>query len=247
MFAPWGGPNTGPRTKVSRCNHALRVGTRSSVDGSGEDIRSAKAALRGLLRARRRALGPSEIASGRACLATIVADPLLAARATVAGFVAHENEPDPEGLLRRLAMAGALVLLPRLGPDGIELVGVPGAMPPLVPGPFGLAEPTGPAQPPETAPLPALVLVPSVALAPDGARLGRGGGHYDRLLARLRPVGWTIVGVCHENEVQQALPIEAHDQPVDYILTEGGLRAARGTPGSDPVSAAHAEAQARRP
>ncbi len=205
------------------------------MDDPGDVIRATKAALRQRLRARRRALGPTVLATRRACLATVARDPLFAARATVAGFVAHENEPDPEDLLRRLATAGAQVLLPRLGPAGIEFVPVRGDVPTLVPGAFGLAEPSGPAQPAEIAPLPALVLVPSVALAPDGARLGRGGGHYDRLLACLRPLGWTSVGICHESEIQQALPVEAHDQRVDYVLTEAGLRPARAAP--DPNAA----------
>jgi 5-formyltetrahydrofolate cyclo-ligase len=68
-----------------------------------------------------------------------------------------------------------------------------------------------------------VVLTPAVALDRTGGRLGRGGGDYDRLLPALRARGWTIVGVCHAAQVQERLPLEAHDAPVDAILTDDGL------------------------
>ena len=66
------------------------------------------------------------------------------------------------------------------------------------------------------------MLVPGLAFARDGARLGRGGGFYDRLLAgpQLRA---RRVGVCFEVQIVEAMPLEEHDQRVDEVLTERPL------------------------
>ena len=64
-----------------------------------------------------------------------------------------------------------------------------------------------------------LIFVPAVAYTQDGARLGQGGGYYDRYLnqfgAGKKPV---TVGICYDFQVYSALPVESHDYMVDYVL-----------------------------
>ena len=67
-----------------------------------------------------------------------------------------------------------------------------------------------------------LILVPGFAFTADGFRLGRGGGFYDRLLAKLQPHTHTI-GVCFATQLVTALPTEAHDQRVQRVVTESSL------------------------
>ena len=62
-----------------------------------------------------------------------------------------------------------------------------------------------------------VVLVPGVAFTKNGHRLGRGGGYYDRLLSTL-PETVIRIGVCHEVQVVEEIPIEAHDAVMDEIL-----------------------------
>lgn len=70
---------------------------------------------------------------------------------------------------------------------------------------------------------PDLVILPLLAFDPTGARLGQGGGHYDRTLAALRRDGSiTAVGMAYAGQGLDRLPIEAHDQPLDDVLTETG-------------------------
>lgn len=66
-----------------------------------------------------------------------------------------------------------------------------------------------------------LFLVPGLAFTTGGARLGRGGGYYDRLLPRRGPLS-TALGVCFALQLVAELPGEAHDQPVDAVVTERG-------------------------
>ncbi|MCH9671636.1 MAG: 5-formyltetrahydrofolate cyclo-ligase [Gammaproteobacteria bacterium] len=61
------------------------------------------------------------------------------------------------------------------------------------------------------------VVVPGVAFTEQGMRLGNGAGYYDRLLANTPALR---VAVAFENQIYAALPVEAHDLPMDFVITE---------------------------
>ena len=67
-----------------------------------------------------------------------------------------------------------------------------------------------------------LVIVPGLAFTATGARLGRGGGFYDRLLAKLSP-RTVRFGVCFSLQLVSELPLEPHDQLLDAVITEDGV------------------------
>ncbi len=70
---------------------------------------------------------------------------------------------------------------------------------------------------------PDVILAPLVAVDAVGHRLGRGGGWYDRAIAaarRIKPV--TVIGLAYAGQRVAALPAEAHDIPLDGLLTERG-------------------------
>jgi 5-formyltetrahydrofolate cyclo-ligase len=69
-----------------------------------------------------------------------------------------------------------------------------------------------------------LVLVPGLAFDRSGVRLGRGRGHYDRLLAAIRPDA-LVVGIAPAAAVVDALPREAHDRLMTHLATEQGVYA----------------------
>ena len=69
---------------------------------------------------------------------------------------------------------------------------------------------------------PQLLLVPCVGYGPRGLRLGYGGGFYDRTLAALQPRPLTV-GVGYANGYVPWLQPEAHDVPLDVMLTDEGL------------------------
>ena len=73
-------------------------------------------------------------------------------------------------------------------------------------------------------PLPVLdyLLMPLVAFDKQGNRLGMGGGFYDRTLARLHEQNWQkpqLIGLAHECQKVEALPIESWDVPLKTIIT----------------------------
>jgi 5-formyltetrahydrofolate cyclo-ligase len=66
------------------------------------------------------------------------------------------------------------------------------------------------------------VLAPGLAVDRFGIRLGRGGGSYDRALARVRPDAFVAV-LLYDGELLEAVPHETHDQRVSAVITPAGI------------------------
>jgi len=65
------------------------------------------------------------------------------------------------------------------------------------------------------------MVVPGLAFDAAGGRLGYGAGYYDRLLGLAGDGGAvTAVGVCFDEQVHAALPQEAWDRQMDFVVTE---------------------------
>ncbi len=137
----------------------------------------------------------------------------------VAGYVAIGSEIDPEPLMAKLARTGAELSLPRVEPDNTISFRRWSFGEPLEEGAFSLREPSC------DAPLatPTLVLTPLLAFDRAGNRLGYGKGHYDRTISRLRETGRVFAcALAHGAQMLDALPAEAHDQPLDWAVTPDG-------------------------
>lgn len=80
-------------------------------------------------------------------------------------------------------------------------------------GPFGILQPAAEADPL----VPDVLFVPLVGFTPTLERLGQGGGHYDRWLAEHPPA--LAVGLAWDAQACDTLPTEAHDKPLDAVVT----------------------------
>ncbi len=184
---------------------------------------SAKLALRDQLVTARGRLPLAEIAAR----ARLIADRLLATEevrraATVAGYVSVGREPGTNLLLDALLDAGKRVIVPLLLPDN-DLDWAPYAGPDSVaPARRGLLEPAGPALGPDAVAGADAVIVPGLAVDRTGLRMGRGGGSYDRVLARV-PVGTFTCVVLNDDEVLESVPAAPHDRRVSAAVTEERL------------------------
>ncbi len=143
---------------------------------------------------------------------------------TVCAYWPAGAEPGSPALLDGLVRRGCRVLLPvvgtpvgPLGPlDWAEYTGAES----LRTGPLGRYEPAGPRLGCAAIATAVLVLVPALAVDRHGARLGRGGGYYDRTLPLAAP-GTPLVAIVRDDEVLASLPVQPHDVPVTAALTPG--------------------------
>jgi 5-formyltetrahydrofolate cyclo-ligase len=142
---------------------------------------------------------------------------------TVAAYVPVGSEPGgpdlPEMLAAELSPAGRL-LLPVLLDDGdLDWALYEGPLR-LRPGPRGLREPAGPRLGLGAISEAVMVIVPALAVDTAGMRLGRGGGSYDRALARAGAA--FTVALLHDGELVDTVPAEKHDQRVHAAITPRG-------------------------
>ena len=159
-----------------------------------------------------RSLPPVDAATAAQVVAHLTA--LLAGvRGPVLGYVALADEVALDGV------APAELCLPRLGDHGAISIHAAGEA--LERHPLGFDQPSADGRVVEPSSL-AAVLVPGRVFDREGYRLGRGGGHYDRLLPLL-PAGIPVVGVALRSRIVDRLPREAHDRPMTHLATEDGV------------------------
>jgi 5,10-methenyltetrahydrofolate synthetase len=193
----------------------------SGAVSSPEAIKQAKAALRQAILARR---DVADVASRSRDSHTITqklcALPAYRAANFVAAYASFGSELDTSEFIARILTDGKQLLLPRINraQRALELRQVVDLGADLVAGVWGIREPA------ERCPILSLtsvefILVPGVAFTPSGARLGYGGGFYDRLLASFdRRVA--RIAAAFDLQMVDKLPEGPHDQRVDRVVTE---------------------------
>lgn len=157
--------------------------------------------------------------SDRAIAARLLAMPEYWAAGTVFCFVGVRREVDTRPILEDALAAGKVLCVPLCaGPGQMELRRITGPDQ-LTPGAFGIPEP--PADSPALSPDEVdFAVLPCVTCDRAGRHLGHGGGYCDRFLARYR--GGAVL-LCREKLLREEIPVEPHDYPVPWVLTERGL------------------------
>ena len=186
-----------------------------------DDLNAQKQAARRAARQQLAQISPQEFSAiGAAMWQTLQAQPAWQHAESVFCFVGALHEPDTMPILQGALSAGKQLLVPRIaGPGQMQLVPLQ-SLEQLQPGAFGILEP-GQALPA----VPAgsgvqLAVLPCLAAARSGARLGHGGGYYDRFLANYS--GRRLI-LCPEALLAQSLPTGPLDEPAQAVLTEKAL------------------------
>jgi len=185
--------------------------------GAAAGLQAAKAALRRRLVAARGLLTDLQRAeAGRQLRDTVLALPETQMAGTAAAYYSIGTEPDTRGLVYALWKRGTYVLLPLLLPGGDLDWACYEGPDSLAAGPRGLLEPAQPPRGPSAVASADLVIVPALAVDRRGRRLGRGGGSYDRALAR---VGGPVptIALLYDDELLDQVPAGPHDLPVRLV------------------------------
>ena len=181
-----------------------------------DDLRRAKQQLRESVVRMTRQLDPDvhAAASQRMCDHLMSVGAIQRAR-TVAVYRADGHELDPAAAMKAMEERGIRTLLPRMIDGNIHLApsGDPGL---LVAGPLGIPQPASGSVPLDEIDV---VVLPGVAFDLDGGRLGRGGGHYDRLLSML-PADVVRMGLAHTGQMVTRVPRAEHDELLDILVTD---------------------------
>lgn len=184
------------------------------------DILAEKQRIRAAVLARRDAIGAqARVAAARAIAATALPFEDAIGTGPVSGFWPIRSEIDPLPLMRRLSARGAALCLPRIT-DGQLVFHAFSFGDVLEPAGFGTSVPFRD----QPVRLPRFMLVPLAAFDRRGGRIGYGKGYYDEAIARLAAQGaLTTVGIAFSVQEVDAVPMQAHDRRLDWILTEREL------------------------
>ncbi len=91
---------------------------------------------------------------------------------------------------------------------------------PLLIGKIGIPEPCS-----KKKILPDVILVPLVAFNSNKYRLGYGGGFYDRYIQKLKKIKKILtIGMAFSFQEVAEIPIDEHDQKLDFIFTENCIK-----------------------
>jgi 5-formyltetrahydrofolate cyclo-ligase len=134
-------------------------------------------------------------------------------RGPVSAYWPMRSEADPRPILEALHERGLPLCLPAIVEKRMHFRRW-APWEPIVPGGFGTLVPA----PEEPEIDPAILIVPLAAFDRRGYRIGYGKGHYDRAIAELKPLA--TVGIAYAAQEIEAVPAEAHDRPLDWIVTQ---------------------------
>lgn len=172
-----------------------------------------KAELRRYISARKRALSPAQIERASALLAQkLFRHPLYSSASAIYVYLSYNQEVRTAPIIRRARADGKRVAAPKISEQKMQFYWLKEDTA-LKPGYAGIPEP----QDAEEADAPeALILLPGLAFDLQGNRLGYGGGFYDRFLAA-QP--HPSIALCYDFQLLEHLDVQAHDIPVDAVLS----------------------------
>jgi len=173
-----------------------------------------------ILAARNRLPAEERRLKSRAITERLLALPEFTAARSVFTYVNFRSEVETLPLIAHCLNMGGAVSVPLTLPAEHRLLAYAITNPSrdLAPGYYGILEPA------EALPLvdPAsieVVVTPGSVFDSRGGRLGYGGGFYDRFLQAAAPQALRI-GLAYDLQVVEAVPLESHDQQLDYLITE---------------------------
>lgn len=139
-------------------------------------------------------------------------------------FMGRRSEIDTAPIITHALSQGKRVAVPKCTGKGIMKACLIHSLKDLKAGAYGISEPddSAPRLEPEEI---GLAVIPCLSCSSSGKRLGYGGGYYDRYLMQVKGVKAVI---CRGEIMREDIPVEKHDQAVDMVIWENGIRRVSG-------------------
>ena len=179
-----------------------------------------KKTLRGIMR--RLEENPSERymrSADESIMRHLMALPEYRDAGTVFCFVGVRREINTLPLLEDALKSGKTLCVPLCVEKGVMDTRRITSLDQLQPGKYGLLEPAADAPHMDVDDID-FAVIPCTTCNHSGQRLGKGGGYYDRFLSHYRS---GTVMLCREKLIRDEIPVEPHDYPIPWVLTERGL------------------------
>jgi 5-formyltetrahydrofolate cyclo-ligase len=193
----------------------------ADIVAASQDISPVKPGLRAAFREKRGALSEKERNSGvRRIVERLLQHPDVHRAKTVLLYAHHDTEVATDDLAKELMKRGKAVAYPKM-------TVVPGLMTlwriknldALIEHKHGIRAPDVTRSVPIEPMTVDCIIYPGLAFTRGLARLGQGGGYYDRLSTKVAD-NCARIGVCFETQIADELPLEAHDAKVHWVVTE---------------------------
>lgn len=139
---------------------------------------------------------------------------------TVFVYLSMGDEFDTLPIIEKAWADGKTVSVPRVHGKGHMEAHIYGPDTEMTTSKMGIEEPA-PETPIQDPSQLDLIIMPCVSVNYQGARLGYGGGFYDRFLGRAPQA--KIILPYFDAMVSDDIPLEPHDQPVPVVITERGV------------------------
>ncbi|MGN0584540.1 MAG: 5-formyltetrahydrofolate cyclo-ligase [Ruminococcus sp.] len=133
-------------------------------------------------------------------------------------FISVGDEPDTRNILLRAWKEGKLTAVPKCLPDHKMSFYIIESFDDCTEGAYGIPEPKSYCREAQLEGENILCLVPGLAFDREGARLGYGGGYYDRFLSCHTNI--ICMGLCAERFITAKVPEEETDIKLDGLITE---------------------------
>jgi len=175
-----------------------------------------KSELRQAMTAVRTGMSPLEVEiCSQKIQRALLALPEVEAARSFFVYVSCRAEPRTRELIEHWWSQGKIVAVPKVLSSTLMEPRVLTDWTQLQPGPLGILAPTDSTALAEEL---EVCITPGLAFTTHGDRLGRGRGHYDRFLEHHPSM--LVIGLAFENQIVPSIPTEAHDRPMDMIVTE---------------------------
>ncbi len=210
-----------PEPEVTPVEMGENPPLQGDIVAASQDVSPIKPGLRAAFKEKRAALSEKERNSGvRRIIERLLQHPDVHRAKTVLLYAHHDTEVATDDLAKELMKRGKAVAYPKM-------TTVPGLMTlwriknldALIEHKHGIRAPDVTRSTPIEPMTVDCIIYPGLAFTKGLARLGQGGGYYDRLSTKVAD-NCARIGVCFETQIADELPLEAHDAKVHWVVTE---------------------------